>query len=127
MINNTMKHFVTFLVEQYEKQTQVDEFVKFAADYLNLPTPKIILLDKREENMTTASYNLGTGEIKVYIKGRALFDICRSIAHEMVHAAQHKITDELDGSTGSPHEDEANAIAGRIIRTYGKQNPGFYE
>jgi hypothetical protein len=122
-----MKHFVTFLVEQYEKQTQVDEFVKFAADYLNLPTPKIILLDKREENMTTASYNLGTGEIKVYIKGRALFDICRSIAHEMVHAAQHKITDELDGSTGSHHEDEANAIAGRIIRTYGKQNPGFYE
>ena len=122
-----MKHFVTFLTEQYEKQAQVDEFVKFAAEYLNLPVPKVILLDKPEENMTTASYNLENREIKVYIKGRALFDICRSIAHEMVHAAQHEITDELDGSTGSPHEDEANAIAGRIIRTYGKQNPGFYE
>lgn len=122
-----MKHFVKFLTEQYEKQAQVDEFVKFAAEYLNLPVPKVILLDKREENMTTASYNLGNREIKVYIKGRALFDICRSIAHEMVHAAQHEVTDDLDGSTGSPHEDEANAIAGRIIRTYGKQNPGFYE
>ena len=64
-----MKHFVKFLTEQYEKQAQVDEFVKFAAEYLNLPVPKVILLDKREENMTTASYNLGNREIKVYIKG----------------------------------------------------------
>lgn len=77
--------------------------------------------------MTTASYNMKTGEIKVYIKGRASFDICRSIAHEMVHAAQHKQSDDLDGSTGSPHEDEANAMAGRIVRMYGKMHPDFYE
>lgn len=122
-----MKHFALFLTEQYEKQAQVDEFVKFAAKQLDLPVPSIKLLMQREEGMTTASYNMKNGEIKVYIKGRALFDICRSIAHEMVHAAQHKKTDDLDGSTGSPHEDEANAMAGRIIRMYGKQNPGFYE
>jgi len=122
-----MKHFVKFIVEQYEKQSQIDDFVKFAAKFLNLEIPKVILLPERESNMTTASYNMNNGEIKVYIKGRAAFDICRSIAHEMVHAAQHKKTDELDGSTGSPHEDEANAIAGRIVRMYGKQNPDFYE
>jgi len=122
-----MKHFALFLAEQYEKQTQVDDFVKFAAIHLQLPIPRIKLLPEREPNMTTASYNTRTGEIKVYIKGRALFDICRSIAHEMVHAAQHQKTNDLDGSTGSPHEDEANAMAGRIVRMYGKDNPGFYE
>jgi hypothetical protein len=122
-----MKHFVKFIVEQYEKQGRIDDFVKFAAEFLNLEVPKVILLPEREPDMTTASYNMKNGEIKVYIKGRAAFDICRSIAHEMVHAAQHKKTDDLDGSTGSPHEDEANAIAGRIVRMYGKQNPDFYE
>lgn len=48
----------------------------------------------------------------------------------MVHQKQHEEIenpDDLDGSTGSPHEDEANAVAGRMIRTYGEQVPGFYE
>lgn len=122
-----MKHFVNYLVEQYEKQSRIDDFVKFAAEQLGLEIPHVTLLPEREEGMTTASYNMKTGEIKVYIKGRASFDICRSIAHEMVHAAQHKQSDDLDGSTGSPHEDEANAMAGRIVRMYGKMHPDFYE
>ena len=122
-----MKHFVNFLVEQYEKQSRIDDFVKFAADHLKLDIPTVILLHEREPDMTTASYNMKNGEIKVYIKGRAAFDICRSIAHEMVHAAQHKQTDDLDGSTGSDHENEANAVAGQIVRLYGKMNPDFYE
>lgn len=77
--------------------------------------------------MTTASYNMKNGEIKVYVKGRASFDICRSIAHEMVHAAQHKKTNDLDGSTGSDHENEANAVAGQLVRMYGKMHDDFYE
>jgi hypothetical protein len=35
--------------------------------------------------------------------------------------------DELDGETGSPCEDEANAWAGRLIRMYGADNEKFYE
>lgn len=122
-----MKHFVTYIVEQYEKQGRIDDFVTFAAQKLGLAVPKVTLLQEREPEMTTASYNLKNGEIKVYVKGRASFDICRSIAHEMVHAAQHKQTDDLDGSTGSPHENEANALAGQIVRMYGKLHNDFYE
>ena len=123
-----MKNYISkYLKEQYEKQDKVDDFVKFAAHHLDLATPSVILLDEREPEMTTASYNMKTGEIKVYIKDRAVFDICRSIAHEMVHKAQHQKSDDLDGSTGSPHEDEANAMAGRIVRMYGKEHPDFYE
>lgn len=122
-----MKHFVRYIVEQYEKQSRIDDFVTFAAQKLGLAVPKVILLQEREPEMTTASYNLKNGEIKVYVKGRASFDICRSIAHEMVHAAQHKKTDDLDGSTGSPHENEANALAGQLVRMYGKMHDDFYE
>ena len=122
-----MKHFVNFLVEQYDRQHRVDDFVNFACDMLKVDKPKIILLNDREPNMTTASYNMNTKEVKICIKGRAVFDICRSIAHELVHHAQHKMTDDVDGSTGSPHEDEANALAGRIVRLYGKKHPEFYD
>ena len=55
-----MKHFALFLAEQYEKQSQVDEFVKFAAKQLDLPVPSITLVQEREEGMTTASYNMKT-------------------------------------------------------------------
>jgi hypothetical protein len=45
----------------------------------------------------------------------------------MVHQLQHERGDELDGTTGSPCEDEANALAGRLIRMYAQDNPMFYE
>lgn len=122
-----MKHFVNFLIEQYERQSRVDDFIQFACDMLKLDKPNVILLNEREPHMTTASFNPNTNEIKVCIRGRAVFDICRSIAHEMVHQAQHKITDDVDGSTGSPHENEANSVAGQIVRMYGKKNPEFYD
>lgn len=126
-----MISFKKYLTEQVEMDSKVSNFVDFASDYLKLGRkPNVTLITIREPNMTTAYYNLKDGNMKIYSKGRALFDICRSIAHEMVHQKQHEEIgdpDQLDGSTGSPHEDEANALAGRIIRTYGEQVPGFYE
>jgi hypothetical protein len=58
-------------------------------------------------------------------------DVCRSIAHELVHHKQNidgRLTDiQNDGSDGSPIENEANAVAGVIIRKYGKINPHLYD
>ena len=57
-------------------------------------------------------------EIKVYGKNRALVDVLRSIAHELVHHKQYE-NDELKGDIpdiGGPIEDEANAFAGRFIK-----------
>jgi hypothetical protein len=122
-----MKSFVYYLKEEHEKPNRINEFIKFAAEQLGVEQPNVVLLDAREPGMTTASYNMRTGEIKVYVKGRASFDICRSIAHEMVHAAQHTETEDLDGSTGSPHENQANALAGQIVRMFGKLHDDFYE
>lgn len=113
----------TMLLEE-----KLDDFVQFACDHLKLQdTPKIELVQVRDDNMTTANYCPNTKNIKVYAKGRALFDIARSLAHELVHHKQNMNGEELNGETGSDCENQANATAGQIIRLYGKKNPDFYE
>jgi hypothetical protein len=113
----------TMLLEE-----KLDDFVQFACDHLKLQdTPKIELVQVRDDNMTTANYCPNTKNIKVYAKGRALFDVARSLAHELVHHKQNVNGEELNGETGSDCENEANATAGQIIRLYGKKNPDFYE
>ena len=113
----------TMLLEE-----KLDDFVQFACDHLRLQdTPKIELVQVRDGNMTTANYCPNTKNIKVYAKGRALFDVARSLAHELVHHKQNVNGEELNGETGSDCENEANATAGQIIRLYGKKNPDFYE
>ncbi len=58
----------------------------------------------------------------------------RTLAHELVHCKQNQLTgiSYEDGKTGSDVENEANAVAGMIMRVYGRQNPevfntGIYE
>jgi Zn-dependent peptidase ImmA (M78 family) len=115
----------------YGQKPHIDEFVKFANQYLGNDKPcKVVIRTTRDGIQTTAFYNVVDHEIHVYALGRALVDILRSIAHELTHHRQN-IRGELnnveeDGSDGSNIENEANAMAGEIIRKYGKQNPDIY-
>ena len=89
---------------------------------------KIGVVNDRETNgiTTTASYNMGNHEIVVYGKNRALVDICRSIAHELVHQMQDE-TGLIDGpvqDVGGFHENQANAGAGALIKAYAQSQPG---
>lgn len=121
-----MKSFKKYIAEANEKT--IEDFVAFASHKLGLERiPSVRLLPIREEGMTTASYCPADCSIRVLCGNRATFDICRSIAHELVHQMQDELGEDLDGETGSFHEDEANAIAGRLIRMYGGSNQGFYE
>lgn len=105
-------------------------FIDFASKFLGIKKPKIKLQFKHKGLTTTASYD--NKEIKVYAKERALVDIMRSIAHEMVHLLQD-IEGRLDSSehdknnsAGSPIENEANYKAGEIIRRFGEEHPEIY-
>jgi len=123
-----MIRFKNYLQTTVLLEEKLDDFVQFACDHLNLgEKPKIMLLQIREPDMTTANYCPNSKNIKVYSKGRALFDVARSIAHELVHHKQNINGEKLDGETGSDCENEANATAGQIIRLYGQKNPEFYE
>ena len=120
------------LLTKSEKDLRiVADFVNFAKEYLKIDDDiKVALAFERTPDLkTTAYYDLG-GLIKVYVKERAIIDVCRSIAHELVHHRQKldgTLTDpEKNGQDGTPIENEANAIAGVIIRKYGKLHPELH-
>lgn len=112
---------------------EVADFVNFAKEYLDIDDDiKIELAFERTPDIkTTAYYRNDEKRLKVYVKNRAIVDVCRSIAHELVHHKQNldgRFENEIDpGADGSIFENEANAIAGVIIRKYGKLNPSIYD
>ena len=102
-----------------DKKEKLNTFVKFVKDQLELKTvPTISIQNGRNGLKTTANYdyNKENKVVKVNAKNRALVDVMRSIAHEMVH---HKQNEEGrlksdSGKTGSEIENEANAKAGKV-------------
>jgi hypothetical protein len=69
-----------------------------------------------------------TGSKKIYVSAinRHPVDILRSLAHEMVHYKQLIDGQNVQGHTGSRHENEANAKAGVVLRNYGKMHPELF-
>jgi len=112
----------------------MDTFVSFASDKLGIKSiPKVNYKnnDDQDAQPSFGGYNPSSQEIIVCTKNRHPMDVFRTIAHELVHHKQNedgKIKDvSKEGSTGSPIEDEANFMAGRLLRWYAKANPGTFE
>lgn len=92
---------------------------------IKLTTNKKYVTDKRTFGTTSSA-----GEIWVYIENRNLADILRTLCHELVHFKQFSqgtAHDDMDEQQHQQIEDEANALAGRLMRDYGKQNVEIYE
>ena len=115
------------------------DLVKYADDNMkiitltpdNIDGVKVELaFEKTPDLRTTAYYHNSDRRVKVYVKDRAKIDIMRSIAHELVHHKQNidgRLTDpEIDGADGSPMENEANSLAGIIMRKWGRIHPEDY-
>jgi len=93
-----------------------------------LTYPKIKITQNKEETKTLAHYQPSNDEIVCYVKNRLMADVFRSIAHEIVHFFQ-KYNNELDlysGETGSDIENEANSLAGVILREFGEIRPEIF-
>jgi len=108
------------------------DFVKFCQRHLKLTDlPKIDLTNDKSKTTTYAHNDIANDEIVVYMGNRSLGDVMRSLAHELVHYEQKQNGklkhDGSDGVTGSPIENEANAVAGVIMREYGQNNPHIFE
>jgi Zn-dependent peptidase ImmA (M78 family) len=111
---------------------EIQNFLKFVAGELSLSKlPKIHLVQqyiKNDHSNSFASYHPGHKEVTLYVKNRHILDILRSLAHELVHYKQD-LNNKLDndsGKTGSSIENEANAVAGIILRKYGKKHPELF-
>lgn len=120
------------LLTKKEKDVKVmSDFVNFAKKEIGIDDDVKVLLayERTPDIKTTAYYNL-EGFVKIYVKDRAIIDVCRSIAHELVHHKQNidgRLKDSVkDGEDGSEIENEANAVAGVVIRKWGKLYPELY-
>jgi hypothetical protein len=108
-------------------------FVKSCIEYLGIEkAPKIIIKRDPEwtrRNGTFGNFDRDTRSITLAVSDRHTLDILRTLAHELTHARQDELaTMPADaGETGSPYEDEANAMAGQIMRHWVDQYPEFFK
>jgi Zn-dependent peptidase ImmA (M78 family) len=111
----------------------INDFAAHAAAELGLTRMPQIKI-KRDaaysaDNHTFGHYAPDDDTITLQISNRQILDILRTLAHELVHCGQdHRNELEADsGETGSAHENEANAVAGEIMRGYAQAHPELFK
>jgi phosphopantetheine adenylyltransferase len=116
------------------KQQSIQNFIEYATKRLKLQeTPMVNLVGGREfaeVKTSLGGYNPDDKTIYVATEGRLTADILRTLAHEMVHRKQDEMglvrNAESDGADGSPIENQAHAVAGILMREYGRINKQIY-
>jgi predicted chitinase len=128
-VNPTTAMFLT----EDDKESIVREFIDFVVDRLGIvQMPEVVLHSDPDWSRQTKSFGRYTPEthtLEVNLANRHVMDILRTTAHELVHCRQnqeHQLPDEA-GRTGSKWENQANAIAGAIMRDYADHNPKMFE
>jgi Zn-dependent peptidase ImmA (M78 family) len=124
---------------EHDLKEIVKQFGAFIVKKLKITKPfKIELTDSREGIKTYAYYNPETGLIRVYKGSRSTGDILRSMGHELIHHLQNQrgeLTNDPKNpipDIGGKIEDEANAVAGQIVKEFGysfkdKNGKSIYE
>lgn len=115
-----------------DKKQKITEFVKFVKKELELKEcPTVVLQNGRGKLKTTAHYDYSKENkiIRINAKNRALVDVMRSIAHEMVHHKQYEQgrLKVKPPDIGGEIEDEANAKAGQYIKMFSRMDETIYD
>jgi predicted nucleotidyltransferase len=118
------------LVESVDKDSLFEKFMAYACNELQIQNPPTfeVRYEYGEDQPSFGAYVPSKHHISVNPSNRNIVDVLRTLAHELVHAKQNEmgILQPDSGETGSEHENDANAIAGILMRDYGKQNPNIY-
>jgi hypothetical protein len=116
-------------LREFVSEHMVTQLLRLCKDELDISElPRIKLLDKPYlEGDGKRSFGMFTGdEIHVAINGRHPMDVLRTLAHELVHWKQRLEGQEMSGEDGSNTENDANAVAGVIMRRFSEKYPeGF--
>jgi len=108
-------------------------FYKSCVSKLELENPPRLRLettpDWSRENGSFGQYEPESNTLILATHGRHVLDILRTMAHEMTHRQQdeHHPLPADAGATGSPYEDQANAMAGRIMRQWAEEQPEMFD
>jgi len=114
-------------LSESNKQRNLTDFIKFCKEQLELTTSPSIKFVSDTEDTTFGYFDNDNKNIVVQLKGRHQMDVMRTVAHELVHYKQDKtLGRELDGRDGSPDENEANSLAGVLLRRWGQKNPTLF-
>jgi len=107
-----------------------ERFMSYACNELQIQNPPSfkIKYEFGEEQPSFGAYVPADHHIFINPSNRNIVDVLRTLAHELVHAKQNELglLRPDSGETGSDHENDANSIAGILMRDYGKQNPDIY-
>lgn len=112
--------------------TQLQNFVKFCADKLQLEQiPRIQI--KRDpawskRNNSFGRYIPDADTLIVSVANRHPMDVMRTMAHELTHRKQDEQADMPIGAgdTGSDWENQANAQAGVLMRDFAELHPEYF-
>lgn len=115
-----------------DHEDMLNRFLTHCQEWLGVEQiPDIRMMANREGPMTTGVYNPEDKTIGALAGNRAFVDALRTVAHELVHYKQD-IEGRLGGEipqVGGEIEDEANAVAGQMVKSFGMQrdNDMIYE
>lgn len=113
-------------VKEVLLQDMIDHLLDLCRRELYLTEmPEIELVNEPSVGQGT-SFGEFNGAIRVVILNRHPMDIMRTLTHELVHWKQDTVGLDMDGSDGSKTENDANAIAGVIMRKFGKKYPEYF-
>ena len=102
-------------------------------DFLEIENaPEMVLHNNTDWSESTGSFGQFDPDANVLhlaTSGRHVLDILRTMAHELTHCRQnekHTLPNNA-GETGSRWEDQANAMAGRIMRHWAEEHPDMFK
>jgi hypothetical protein len=111
----------------------INDFIQHVASELDIdPLPRVVLHtdpDWGTSNHSFGRYDPEAHTLNVSLTNRHILDVLRTVAHELVHCAQHQ-THPLPadaGETGSRWENDANARAGIIMRDWAVTHPEQFD
>jgi hypothetical protein len=126
-----------FEINSNNENSTIKKYLEEFADYCygvldlnNKPLIKVITDDSYvEQNKSFGGYSPTDNVIYISINKRNLADVMRSLAHEIIHSKQNEqgSLSAEDGNTGSEIENQANAVAGIIMRHYGQLKPEIFK
>lgn len=108
----------------------IQKFLPFAKEFLKLKKlPEIHFVEKPSFAQKIGAFGQIDKEnrIVVDIKDRQPMDVLRTVAHELVHYRQHQTKKGGHGTTGSPTENEANKLAGTLMRKFGETHSQYFK
>lgn len=125
---NISASFVVEGIKRENFENIIHTFLLFAKKELKIKElPKIHFVDDSKFAKRIAAFGqIKDNRIVIDIENRHIMDILRTVAHELTHYRQHKNGKPGGGGAGSPTENQANKLAGTIVRKFGEKHSGLF-